>query len=661
MPTSDDSHEPRSTAQEAALLWLIQEVRTTRIEIAELRSALDNADIDLSLPPGSARSDPTTRLHLSPRATVAGNKPRARLKSMATSLHAWWLGVLATYLERGKRAEWAPPGRIWIDIASLAVLTTLALLLRVVKITSIPPGMHGDEAATGLSARQIMDQGWIGVYSGIAGGNPTGDYYLAVPFVKWIHDPVLAVRLFSALGGTLAVVLLYLIVRRNAGYMSAVIATFLFAVSEWAIQFARLGMVTGNWLPFALLGVFCLLEAMRSQDWYWWVAAGLALPSAIYIYNGHLPVLLLILPVALVGILGWRAGIGAMFLIPVLFRPGPATIVALVAGIALIALSRSVRSWKPWVNLAALLGPVYLVSRGMIRFARAHDQDYFGRSRNLSVFKTDGWKEQLGYQDQFIFLLKRYELYWDRMTFHPIPNGADLSGITPLIPSWMLLLGIAGLILSITMRPSWLVLISALVVCAAPWSSALTDMALRRTLIVVPFACALAGIGSAEVLRLAYAKRRRIGIVTSVAMLAILLRIAQINYRQFFDTTVHSQSITFTFATEYRVAMEYIDTLGPNDYVLFFNDRSGLRYDTGALIAGHINGEDRVAQWGGVPGYSVDPDKGRPVFVLMGDHRDELPAIQAEHPGGTVVIGPTLPWIEGPAFIAYLLPEPPGP
>ena len=161
-------------------------------------------------------------------------------------------------------------------------------------LTSAPPGLQGDEATTALVARQILDNGWIGVYTGQAGGNPTGVYYLARVPVRLIDDPILAVRMFSAIMGVLAVVLLFILALRNFGLVTATIAATILALSEWHIAFSRTGFVTGSWPTVALLAAIALLEAVRTQRWYWWTLAGALSAAGMYVYNGHGPILILL-------------------------------------------------------------------------------------------------------------------------------------------------------------------------------------------------------------------------------------------------------------------------------------------------------------------------------------------------------------------------------
>ncbi len=186
--------------------------------------------------------------------------------------------------------------------------------------------------------------------------------YLLIPFIKVFDDPIFAARFISVVGGTFAIIAMYVLVRRNAGFVSAVVATFLLVVSGWAIQFSRIGFVTGNWLPFALIGAIAMFEAIRRQHWAWWMLAGVTVVSPIYIYNGATPVVLMTLPVVIAATIGIPAALVAcaaagLWLSPSLLTGAVFGVVLLITGSSIRPFaggnpgsiwrrSRCLRSWR---------------------------------------------------------------------------------------------------------------------------------------------------------------------------------------------------------------------------------------------------------------------------------------------------------------------------
>ena len=648
-PESSSPLPPPSSPSASTSAELVAELRLIRHELAGLREELRAA----ARPP--AATGPATE---APQGRRAFPLPAA-VERMPTRLRVISTDARATLAGWRGGPEWAPPRALVWDIGALLVIGLAAWLLRYVDIAGIPPGLHGDEAATGLEARRILDDGWIGVYTGVAGGNPTGAYYLAAIPISLVSDPVVAVRLLSVIFGTVAVVALYVLIRRNLGFGSAIVGATVLAFCEWHIQFSRTGFVTGLWPTFVLLGVIALMEALRTASWRWWAAAGALLSSGVYIYNGHAPFMLVLALFVGWSLFGWTAVAAAVCVAVATTATWPVALGLAVVAIALLIVTPRLRERQRLINAGAFVLASLVVLRGMINFARAHRQDYFGRSERLSVFRTEEWTTTSGLVDQVRFVVGRYREFWDLLTFDPEPNGVDLSGVTPIVPELTLYLCLAGLLIALVRRPSPLVWLATLVVLATPLTAVLTDLTLRRALVIAPFLALLAGVGVTEVARLAFRRGRTTGVVAGLVLLGLLGISCYRNVTDFFDETVDSGPVQHTFATDLREAASYIDSLPDDAYLYFYADRWVLEYDVVQLIAPDIVGEDRSPVRGGTGTLEVDRSKGTPVFLLMGAYTAELDRLQAMYPGGEVVVGKTLPLpLNGPSYVAYLLPPP---
>ena len=56
----------------------------------------------------------------------------------------------------------------------IAFLAGCAAVLRLVALSSLPDGLHGDEADAGLQAARVLHSGNIGAYTPALHGTPTG-------------------------------------------------------------------------------------------------------------------------------------------------------------------------------------------------------------------------------------------------------------------------------------------------------------------------------------------------------------------------------------------------------------------------------------------------------------------------------------------------------
>src|SRR5687768_12446094 len=141
-------------------------------------------------------------------------------------------------------------------------LTLLAAAVRIWRLDAVPPGLHGDEALTGLDALRIQREGWIGPYVGSALGQPTGPLYWTALVLRVFGDGVFNVRLAMALVGIATVPVAYFAVRQMFDRQVAVIAAALLAVMTWHLAFSRTAFMVISWPLMELVVIGLLFAAL---------------------------------------------------------------------------------------------------------------------------------------------------------------------------------------------------------------------------------------------------------------------------------------------------------------------------------------------------------------------------------------------------------------
>ena len=148
----------------------------------------------------------------------------------------------------------------------------LAAVLRLWNLEKYPAGLNADEAAIGYNVYSLILTGkdehgasWPLHFKSFADYKPGGYFYIVLPFVKILGLNELAVRLPSALLGTLAVLGIFLLVKELFGSPNlALIASFFLAVSPWHIHFSRGGWETNAASSFILFGVYLFLKSLKN-------------------------------------------------------------------------------------------------------------------------------------------------------------------------------------------------------------------------------------------------------------------------------------------------------------------------------------------------------------------------------------------------------------
>ena len=190
------------------------------------------------------------------------------------------LGIRSPYRARLRRPM--RPGLI--RTGAVTGLLALALALRLPHLASIPPDVHGDEAAVGLDARALLHGGWGGLFGLGWSGVPQLSYAFVALAMRLFGDDLYGLRMASVFLGVLSIWLLYLVARRLFGTVTALAAAFVLAVAQWHIQFSRTGFHYMQAVPALLLVVLFMLRALDGGRELDFVLAGIALGGCLVVY-----------------------------------------------------------------------------------------------------------------------------------------------------------------------------------------------------------------------------------------------------------------------------------------------------------------------------------------------------------------------------------------
>lgn len=195
----------------------------------------------------------------------------------------------------------------WIKKYSLLVaIVVLAAFLRLWQLGVVPVSPDWDEAALGYNAYSILHTGRdeYGTFLPRA-LRSFDDYkpplytYLTIPSIAIFGLEVWAVRLPSAIMGTLAILGVYFLIlelfekdKRARAYASLI--ALLLAISPWHLQFSRIAFEANTGLTLNIWGLYMLLRGRRSV--YWMSFSAFIFGLALYAYHSErvfVPLLLL--------------------------------------------------------------------------------------------------------------------------------------------------------------------------------------------------------------------------------------------------------------------------------------------------------------------------------------------------------------------------------
>jgi 4-amino-4-deoxy-L-arabinose transferase-like glycosyltransferase len=188
-----------------------------------------------------------------------------------------------------------------VNLTILFILL-IAFILRVWELGNIPPHLSPDEASLGYNAYSILKTGRDEygkllplIFKSFGDYKPGLYIYLSVPFIFLFGLNEFAVRLPSALAGTAAVWLLYLIIKefkedkklpRKAGFRftEEIIAPALLALNPWHLHFSRGAWEVNVALTLTLAGIYFFLKSLKNFKYF--LAATIAFAATFLLYQG---------------------------------------------------------------------------------------------------------------------------------------------------------------------------------------------------------------------------------------------------------------------------------------------------------------------------------------------------------------------------------------
>ncbi len=173
----------------------------------------------------------------------------------------------------------------------LLIIILLAFLLRVYKVTEIPPALNWDETSIGYNAYSILKTGrdeWNQSFP--VHFKAYGEYklpiqvYLSVPGIYFFGLNELGVRVTPVIYGTLTVLVMFFLGRLLfESELAGLVATFLLAISPWHIHLTRASFESSLSVFWIVLGIWFLVKGFKKEKWFMFSMIPFAL--SVFTYN----------------------------------------------------------------------------------------------------------------------------------------------------------------------------------------------------------------------------------------------------------------------------------------------------------------------------------------------------------------------------------------
>lgn len=521
----------------------------------------------------------------------------------------------------------------WRERVVLAAIVLVGLLVRTWDLGDLPISLHGDEAATGLDAARILDDGWIGVYTPSALGQPAVPFYATALSVAALGHTMFALRVVSAIAGALAVYVVFRVATPRFGVRVGLIAAAVLALLNWHLHYTRLAFGVAWWPLVTLLAVGAIDRALRRDAEGRtanvggvrgsWALAGFCTVIGVYVYNAHWSV---------VGALAMIVAILTLF--------GKAD-----GGIA----GRLGR-------LGTFVGASVITLVPMLLYMLGGN-GYSHHFRQFSVRSTPEWLDASLFGKAEL-VLRGYLTSWSRILVQPHPDLADGSGIIRPVPIVFALAFLLGALVLVVRHRHALAAVVVVLCLALPLGPAMTiDGTVRRDVAMAPLLALVIGVGLSFIWeRLPFGDSGRQAWLLRTAVVAgLVVLVGGFSTWQYFDSYRNDPRHQWTFSGELAGPIEAMNEHGVDAEVNLYSRRHSIRYETIKFLAPDVTGRDRLPPFVEANEENIEPHpdaNGPQLFVLIGPDTTLITPLRDRYPDGEVVAD----WASGGiAYNAFLV------
>jgi 4-amino-4-deoxy-L-arabinose transferase-like glycosyltransferase len=297
----------------------------------------------------------------------------------------------------------------------LILLVIFSFFLYSFKLSTIPSGLHGDEAETGLKAKAIIDRQNTKLI------DVSGWYYLPIisflphALTQYIFgNTIFGLRFSSVIFGVLSLPIFYFFIKENFNMLTALFSTIILTSLHWWVAFSRMGINYNQTVFFQLLSFLFILRAFRNNKIHHYYLAGLFTGFSFYLYYASR-----IVPILITILIGLFCAKNIKIFPQIIKRKMPFFIVGFV-----------------------------LISLPLAIFYVENPQTFISRQNNVYIFspQTLAWRNSVyGANHSFLDVI----IGQSKTTFNLSKGGGDASGqygyrgrILPLLSLILLFFGI---------------------------------------------------------------------------------------------------------------------------------------------------------------------------------------------------------------------------
>ena len=507
------------------------------------------------------------------------------------------------------------------DISIIIFLTILCTIPRVIFLSSIPPGLHGDEGCTGLDAIRILKEGYIGPYVPCALGEPSGPIYFTALIFKLFGESIFWLRFSMAFFGIITIPLFYIFLRLFFQKFPSFLGTLFLSLSLIHIYYSRIGFKVISAPAFVILTLIFLIRAERNKNNTDIALAGLFCGLGLYSYNAFV-----VFPITIFALLLIRI-IASRFSTLHIKRFIIFTLIFLLSGSQLINFFiQNPNAYLSHFKEASVDNPSYQRAASLL-------------SKTTLVVNNGLYNIKhffIGYSIDYVDGFGKYRTF-------------DISIIL------FFLIGLIVSCIKVVKRRNFLYLffiVSFIFLLSSSAFGSINFVAIyRRQIVPVIYIFFFVTIFIDYLSKIEHSIVRKISL-TTIMIVLLLNSIASLKI--YFQKFANDDRAKWVYAYQLTQISTFLHSLPKPLYVYFYSNRWSYQYETLRFLAQAIPGKDRSTQFGVYSLINTRPND-KVVYLFLPEYSESFYSIQQLYPNGETVIkkdkdGSIL-------FFAYIIPK----
>ncbi|NCN59348.1 glycosyltransferase family 39 protein, partial [Candidatus Microgenomates bacterium] len=485
-------------------------------------------------------------------------------------------------------------------------LIILGAFLRIYKLDSFPAGFHGDEAWTGIEARRVLKDGFIGFWSPAALGQATLPVYWTAKIYKLLGVSIFTTRLSFVLLSIFSIPFFYLFIRKILTPRIAVVATFFFVTDSVSLALSRRADYVAANISF-FPAIFFLFMAYETDKTVYFITSGVLLGLLNHSY-------------------------AALWVTPILF--------VFIWGSLLITQGK--KPFTHYINKFLILLLFYfIVASPILAFAIENKDSFFSRSQMISIFSEQGINHARTYLSSGIgpFGILLHNLKATLLMFNFIGDRDPWNTLSegPILNPIMGIFFLAGFILGLNKYrhklgtiiflyfPFFFFLSGSIFTIDAP--------NIRRSQISAYFTYIFCGLGAVFLYNLLSKKTFFFKKVFRLIFFLIILLTG------FHRTWIYFSKISVGWTTKnvlcYQLVKiaDFVNTLPKDTFVYFYSSRWKYRYETLRFLLADYQGEDKSREFGKYD-LIASTKTNNLVYIFLPEYNNALEAVEKLYPEG---------------------------